>query len=152
MITAQVELFRDVLPELKSLITKHYDALSLHKGQGFPLDPQFGIYLAREVAGELSFFALRRDGHMIGYWICFVGPGLHYKTCLTSIMDIWFIDPDHMVGKAPIILMRAVEKEMRRRGVNLWFAGEKLHKPCGQFFEKWGFEKVEATYAKWLVT
>jgi N-acetylglutamate synthase-like GNAT family acetyltransferase len=48
--------------------------------------------------------------------------------------------------------MRAVEKEMRRRGVDLWYAGEKLHKPCGKFFEKLGFEKVEATYAKWLVT
>lgn len=150
MITAGVELIRDILPELKPLLAKHYDALSLHKGRDYPLMPQFHVYLAREAAGEVSFIALRRDGILIGYWVCFITPGLHYQTCLTSIMDIWFVDPDHMAGKAPIILMRAVETEMRRRGVNLWFAGEKLHKPCGRLFEKLGFEKVEATYAKWL--
>ena len=149
MITAEVELIRDILPELKPLLHKHYDALSNHKGR-FPLDPQYHEYIADEYAGKIFAMVLRREGRIIGYWIATVAPGRHYETCLTSIMDIWFVDPDHMAGKAPLILIKAVERELRRRSVNLWFAGEKLHKPCGRLFEKLGFEKVEATYAKWL--
>ena len=149
MITAQVESVRSVLPEIQPLLAKHYDFLSLHK-ERFPLQPNYAFYLEREERGESVVVTLRKDGDLIGYWICFVAPGLHYQTCLTSIMDIWFVDPEHMLGKAPLILLRAVEREMRRRGVNLWFAGEKLHKPCGRLFEKLGFEKVETTYAKWL--
>lgn len=149
MITAQVESFRENLADLRALTPVHYDKLSLHKGR-HPLSPQWDIYLRREELGELVFVTLRRDGGMIGYWIAFVAPGLHYSTCLTSTMDIWFIHPDHVVGKAPLILIRAVEAEMRRRGVNLWFAGSKDHRPCGPFFERVGFEKVETYYAKWL--
>lgn len=149
MITAQVEAFSSVIQEALPLLDKHYQSLSNHKGH-FPLSPQFSVYREREARGELCTVTLRRDGKLIGYWNCIVSPGLHYSTCLTSVMDIWFIDPDHMAGKAPIILIKAVEREMERRGVKLWFAGEKLHKPCGPLFEKLGFEKVEVTYAKWL--
>jgi N-acetylglutamate synthase-like GNAT family acetyltransferase len=150
MITACVESFLTLLPEMKPLLAKHYDALSLHKAKGFPLDPQYFAYAQDEAEGRLFIMALRRDGRLIGYWVAFVSPGRHYQTCLTSIMDIWYVDPEHMAGKAPLILVKAVERELRRRGVNLWFAGEKLHLSCGRFFEKLGFEKVEATYAKWL--
>lgn len=149
MITAQIESFRENLAELQSLIPAHYDALSLHKGR-FPLSPQWPVYFEREARGELLFVTLRREGRMIGYWIAFNAPGLHYETCLTSIMDIWFIHPAHIVGKAPIILIKAVEQELRRRGVDLWFAGSKDHKPCGPLLERMGFSKVETFYSKWL--
>ncbi len=149
MLTAQVEDFSSAFQEAAPLLEKHYNILSFHKGK-FPLLPQLHVYQEREARGETVTITLRRDGSLIGYWMCFVAPGLHYSTCLTSIMDIWFIDPDHMAGKAPLILINAVENEMRRRGVNLWFAGEKLAKPCGRLFEKLGFEKVETFYAKWL--
>lgn len=149
VITAQVESFRERVGELQALIPTHYDALSLHKGR-FPLQPQWPIYFNREAAGELLFMTLRKDGEMIGYWITFVAPGLHYATCLTSQMDIWFMHPAHIIGKAPLILINAVERELRRRGVNLWFAGSKDHKPCGPLFERLGFQKVETFYSKWL--
>lgn len=149
MITAQAELLRDSLPEIIPLLSTHYDQLSLHQGK-FPLQPQYQVYLDRESRGELMLVTLRRDGALVGYWISFVAPGLHYETCLTGTMDIWFIHPDHRIGKAPLILIKAVEKELRRRGVNLWFAGEKLHDPCGRLFEFVGMKKVETYYAKWL--
>ncbi len=149
MITAHVESFTDRLDELKPLLPLHYDALALNKDQ-VPLDPQYEIYFAREAAGELMFVTLRDTGRLIGYWIAFIAPGLHYRTCLTATMDIWFIHPDYTAGTAPLRLIRAVEAETRRRGVRRWFAGEKLHTPCGRLFEAVGMEKVETTYMKWL--
>lgn len=149
LITAQIELLRERLDEVQALTPTHYDALSLHKGR-FPLQPQLSIYFDREERGELMLTTLRKDGKMIGYWIAFNAPGLHYATCLTSQMDIWFVHPAHIVGKAPLILINAVERELRRRGVNLWFAGSKDSKPCGPLFERLGFQKVETFYSKWL--
>lgn len=149
MITAQIEPFRENIAELQTLIPTHYDKLSLHVGK-FPLKPQWHVYLEREARGELMFTTLRRDGKMIGYWISFITPGLHYETCLTAIMDIWFVHPEHAIGKAPVILIKTVERELRRRGVNLWFAGSKNHRPCGRLFELVGFEAVETFYGKWL--
>ena len=149
LLTTHVESFRQTLPELKPLLPLHYEKLALNKDK-VPLDPQFDIYFAREEAGELAFITLRKDGALMGYWIAFVSPGLHYRTCLTSIMDIWFIHPDLVGGSAPLRLIRAVEAEMRRRGVQRWFAGEKLHTPCGRLFEAVGMEPVERTYCKWL--
>lgn len=149
MMTAQVESFRKTLPEIIPLLDLHYDQLSLHKGR-HELKPRYDIYLAREDAGELMLVTLRRYGCIVGYWITFIAPGLHYQTCLTGQMDIWFIHPAHRVGKAPLILIKAVEKELARRGVHLWFAGEKLHDPCGRLFEMVGMKKVESYYAKWI--
>lgn len=149
MITAQVEGFRENVGEIKDLIPAHYDKLSLHVGR-FPLKPQWHVYFEREARGELLFVTLRKDGKMIGYWISFVSPGLHYETCLTAIMDIWFVHPEHIAGKSPILLMRTVERELSRRGVNLWFAGSKDKNPCGPLFERMGFQRVETYYSKWL--
>lgn len=149
-LTAQVESFRERLGELKELLPAHYDRLSTHKAHGIALDPQYDIYFAREAAGELVFVTLREDGRMVGYWIAFVAPGLHYKACLTAIGDIWFVVPKHLNGTAPLRLGRAVERELKRRGVRLWFAGEKLHFPCGRLYQALGMEPQECTWAKWL--
>lgn len=138
-----------MLPELIPLLGTHYQALSLHKGR-HELRPQYHVYLDREDKGELLLVTVRRDGVIVGYWITFVAPGLHYETCLTGTMDIWFIHPEHIVGKVPVLLLKTVERELKRRGVNLWFAGSKDKNPCGPFLERNGFERVETYYAKWL--
>jgi hypothetical protein len=150
MITASVESFASNMPALRELTPSHYDELSLHKAAGFALSPQWHVYLDLERRDELLFVALRRDGALVGYWIGFIRPGLHYSTCLTSVMDIWFIRPEDCVGKAPLVLFRAVENELERRGVALAFLGEKLHRPVGQFYSKLGYEPVETFHAKWL--
>lgn len=149
MLTTHVESFRRALSELMPLLPLHYEKLALNKDR-VPLDPNFEFYFQKEDLGELSFITLRSNGALMGYWIAFIAPGLHYQTCLTSIMDIWFIHPELAGGSAPLRLIRAVEAEMKRRGVQRWFAGEKLHTPCGRLFEAVGMQPVERTFSKWL--
>ena len=148
-LTTAVESFIKTLDELKPLFELHYDMLALDQDR-VPLDPQYDVYAAHEAAGELSFVALRADGALVGYWVSFVCPALHYAGCKTAQMDMWFIHPGHAGGTAPLRLIRAVEAELRRRSVQRWSATEKLHTPCGRLFEAVGMEKVEATYAKWI--
>jgi GNAT superfamily N-acetyltransferase len=149
MITAQIETMREGLPELQTLLPGHYEELALNK-ESVPLDPQYDIYLAREDRGEVLYLTLRVDGRLAGYFIGFIAPGLHYRTCLTCTMDIFYIDPDHRGGVGALKLFRAVEKEAKRRGAQRWFCGTKLHKDAGRLFEALGFRPVETYYSKWI--
>lgn len=151
MLTAQVEDIDAAYHsgELTQLLPVHWDKLALHKDK-VPLDPQYEVYLQRNLRGEVCYITLRDEGKLVGYWIAFIAPGLHYKTCLTAQMDIWNLLPQYENGRAALILMRAVEREYQRRGVNRSFIGEKLHKPSGRLFKAFGYEPVETYYSKWI--
>lgn len=149
MTTLHVESFEERLEELKALLPIHYKELALNQDK-VPLDPNYPLYIERERAGGLLFVTVRDAGELIGYFIGFIGPGLHYQTCLTCNMDIFFIRPDKRVGMTGIKLFRFVEKELKRRGVDRWFVGSKCHADASALFERLEFERVEVFYSKYL--
>jgi GNAT superfamily N-acetyltransferase len=149
MITVMVESLEDRLPELMPILPLHYEELALNK-EHVPLAPQYDVYIARERSGQLMFMVVRDKGELIGYFIGFVAPGLHYSTCLTLIMDIFYIHPDHRGNSTGYKLFKAVEDEARRRGVDRMFVGSKVHLDASWLFERLGYEKVETTYTLWM--
>lgn len=149
MITAQVESLTATLEEIKPLLPTHWEELALHK-EKVPLDPQYGIYRARDQLGEVMFLTLRDAGRLVGYFVGFVAPGLHYKTCLTLTMDIFYVWPEQRGQGGGFVLFKAVEKEAKRRGVKRMFVGSKLHKDASWLFERLGYEEVERYYSHWL--
>ena len=149
MITYAIESFADRLFELEPILPTHYEELALNKDK-VPLSPQYNIYLDREEAGELVFVTARKQGDLIGYFIGFIAPGLHYSTCLTCNMDIFYIHPDHRGSNAGFDLFKFTEKELRRRGVDRWFVGSKVHLDASWLFERLGFERVEIFYSKYM--
>jgi GNAT superfamily N-acetyltransferase len=149
MITAHVESFTERLEELKALLPEHYKELALNQDK-VPLDPQYEVYLERDSQGGLLFVALRDSGEMVGYFIGFIAPGLHYRTCLTCTMDIFYVRADRRGGRAGIKLFKFVEEELKRRGVDRWFVGSKCNKDASWLFEHLEFQKVEIYYSKWL--
>lgn len=149
MLTAHVESFTQRLPELLPLLPLHYKELALDQDK-VPLDPQYDVYCARERAGELLFVVLREAGELIGYFIGFIAPGMHYRTCLTCTMDIFYVHPDKRGGRGGLILFGAVEAELKRRRVQRWFVGSKCHMDASWLFERLGFQRVEVYYSKWL--
>lgn len=149
MITAQAEPFPPFLEEVKPILPLHYEELALHK-EKVPLDPQYHIYLARDELGEVVVVTLRDTGKLIGYFVGFIAPGLHYRTCLTCNMDIFYVHPEHRGRGAGFVLFREVEKELKRRGVQRLFVGSKLHKDASWMFERLGYTEVERYYTTWL--
>jgi len=149
MITYHVESFEERLCELKRLLPLHYEELALNKDK-VPLSPQYDVYIQRERNGELLFVTARDAGELVGYFIGFIAPGLHYSTCLTCIMDIFYIAPGHRGSNAGWELFQFVRKENKRRGVQRWFMGAKVHFDCSFLFEKLGAELVEKTYSLML--
>lgn len=149
MITFHVESFEERLNELQALLPMHYEELALNQDK-VPLSPQYDVYIARERRGELLFVAMRESGALVGYFIGFIAPGLHYSTCLTCTMDIFYVHPDKRNGRAGIKLFKFVESELRRRGVQRWFAGSKTKADASALFEYLQFDRVEVYYSKWL--
>lgn len=149
MLTAHLETIAERLPELKEILPLHYRELALNQDK-VSLDPQYEVYLSREKAGEVLFAALRESGRLVGYFIGFVSPGLHYKTCLTLIMDILYVHPDKRGGRGGKVLLDFVKQECKRRGVQRAFVGTKVHSDIGPFLESQGFELCERTYTMWL--
>ena len=149
MITAHVESFEQNLAYLKPILPIHYEELALNQDK-VPLSPQFDKYIAAEQRGEVLFITLRKAGEMVGYFIGFIAPGLHYSTCLTCQMDIFYVHPDHRGDGAGFQLFKFVEKELKQRKVQRMFVGSKLHKDASWLFQKLGYTPVETYYSTWL--
>lgn len=149
MMTFCVESLTQNLDSMKPLFPLHWQELALNQDK-VPLDPQYDIYLGRDMRGEVLFVAGRDAGELIAYFVGFVAPGLHYKTCLTLTMDIFWVHPDHRGKSAGIRLFKTVEAEAKRRGVQRMFMGSKLHKDSGWLFDRLGYAPVETYYSKWL--
>lgn len=149
MLTAQVESLTENLEEIKAMFPMHWEELALNKDQ-VPLDPQYHVYLERDAMGMVTFVTLRCDGQIVAYFVGFVAPGLHYQTCLTCTMDIFFVHPAHRNGSAGVRLFRCVEAELKRRGVQRWVVGSKLHQDASVLFRRLGFDPIETFYSKML--
>jgi len=157
MITAHVERLVDNLEELKPLFDPHWAELALNKDR-VPLDPQYDVYLERDRAGQVLCVVLREEGRIVAYFVGFVTPGLHYRTCLTLQTDIFWLHPDFRDGDSLVATERdmlstqlfdAVEAEAKRRGVRRAFFGEKSHKDTGDFFTRRGYTVVERYFTAW---
>lgn len=149
MITCHVESFEERIEELQSLLPLHYEELALNQDK-VPLSPQYNVYVEREQQGGLLFVTLRDAGELVGYFIGFIAPGLHYSTCLTCTMDIFYLRKDKRTGSAGVRMFRFVEQELRRRGVHRWFMGSKIHADASALFKRIGAAPVETYYSKWL--
>lgn len=146
-LTAAPEPFAPFLEEVKPVLPIHWEELALDKGE-VPLDPQYDLYLARDAAGQAMAVVLRDAGKLVGYFVGFVAPGLHYKTCLTLTMDIFYVLPEHRGSGGGFVLFAAVEAEAKRRGVQRMFVGSKLHKDSSWLFERLGYVEVERFYER----
>ena len=153
MLTAQVEQYRECLPELVEHYDEHWRELALDKEHPeAALDPMWEIYEQRNAAGQLLLVTLRERGVLVGYFLGFIAPGLHYRRCLTYHMDIFRVAPavrGRFGGKR---LLRAVIAECKRRGVRRMIIGEKLHMPAGRLLEAFGFTPIEMYHSKWIGT
>lgn len=149
MITFHVESFKESLPEFEYLLPQHYEELALNKDK-VPLMPRWDVYFQRDEMGELIFVAARECGQIIGYFIGFISPGLHYQTCLTCQMDIFYIQKEYRKGRLGIKLFKFVEQELKRRGCMRWFVGSKVHADASSLFKYLKFKPVEVYYSKWI--
>lgn len=160
MITVHLEKLHDCLEELKPLFTPHYEELALNQDK-VPLDPQYEVYLEREARGEVLCAVVRESGRIIGYFVGFVAPALHYRTCLTLTQDIFWIHPQYRLGdsleqvEGSLVaeqLFDCVKREALRRGVQRVYFGSKAHHDLSAMFARMGLSEVDVYFSAWWGT
>ncbi|MGX5882651.1 hypothetical protein MJS38_14790, partial [Burkholderia gladioli] len=150
MITFNIERFSEVYGEMLPLLHEHYGEISTHKDHGVPLEPQIEAYRAREADGTLLMVIGRSEGEIVAYFVGFVAPALHYRSCLTCTPDIFFVEQTRRGAMIGAQMFRFVEQELRRRGVKRWAVGCKVAHDASALFRHLDFEPVEMTFEKWL--
>lgn len=142
----QREMWSDFIVSAGHLLPKHWEELALNKDK-VPLDPNYEVY---EKADNLLIITIRNNSDLLGYFIGFIAPGLHYKTCLTLLGDIFYIDPDYRAKGLGWRLFKEVEAAAKKEGVQRMFVGSKMHKDVSYLFEKLGYNEVERYWSTWL--
>jgi GNAT superfamily N-acetyltransferase len=152
MITFAIEPFSDVYGELLPLLHEHYGEISTHKDHGVPLEPMVDVYRARESDGTLLMAIGRERGEIVAYFVCFIAPGLHYRSCLTCSPDIFYVEQTKRGASIASGMFDFVESHLRKRGVKRWAVGYKVAfaDAARALFKSKGFEPVEVTEEKWL--
>jgi L-amino acid N-acyltransferase YncA len=148
-ITVQVEPYKDFIGDAKKLYPLHWEELALNKDK-VPLDPMYELYDYLAEQDALLVVTLRQEGKLVGYFIGILRPHLHYRTCLTLTMDIFWTHPDIRGGMEGVRLFREVEREAKHRGAHRLYYGSKLHKDCSRLFEYLKMAPVETYYSKWI--
>jgi GNAT superfamily N-acetyltransferase len=145
----QVEAFSEVIDEAKPLLLRHWEEIALDK-ENVPLDPNWARYAELEQLGALSVVTARENGRLVGYSCMLLAPGLHYQSCYEARMDIFWLAPEVRGRMGGLRLFRAVEQELKRRGVQRVYVGSKLHRDVGRLFMALHYRPIETWYSKMI--
>ena len=135
--------------ELEALIPDHYAELGLNQDK-VKLNPYWQGYAQTAEHDQLMYVTIRDKGKLVGYFIGFVVPELHYKDVLSLTMDIFYVSPEYRHGRAGVKLFQRVEQEAKRRGVKRIHVGSKMHKDASSLFKYLKYGPVETYYSKWI--
>jgi len=149
MITYQEESFADSFEEMKHLFDAHWSEIAMYKDK-FKLNPDYDKYCTLESIGCLHTVTARNESGIIGYFLSFIQPHMHYMDCLTAINDIVFIHPDHRKGLVGYKLFKVAEKLIKAKGVHVMVINSKVKQDFEPIMTKLGFDRFEYSYSKYI--
>ena len=112
MITYDTELYSSCIEEIKPLFYKHWLEIAGHQDT-VKLDPDFDRYQSIEEMGSLRIFTVRDDGKLIGYFISFIMPHIHYRNTVYALNDILYLAPEYRGGTIGYRMFKLVMKDLK---------------------------------------
>ena len=149
MITYQEEYLIDCLDEMKPLLEEHWEEIALYKDK-VKLDPDYDKYLLLDSLGLLHVLTVRDDAVLVGYFISFIQPHMHYKECTTAVNDILFIHPSYRKGSIGYKLFKKAEQALIELGVDVMIISSKVKNDFKPLMDKLEFNRVEYMYSKYI--
>ena len=148
--TFHVERWAPFYVDALPIMERHYAEIGLNQDRvKFSLDA--ARYQAMDNSGMLHVLAARIEGKLVGYYIAFVMPHIHYQhSGLMAFTDIYYIVPEARRGGAGLRLFIEAEDGLRARGVVKAYISTKLHKDNTMLFEKLGWTATDKAFTKML--
>ncbi len=113
------------------------------------MKPDIAAYEALEAAGALSILVARDQGKMVGYFLTSVRRHLHYADVLCGFEDAYFMSKAYR-GASGVRMLKAWERAMRARGVQLLFVMTKPWLDRSPLFVRMGFKTSDYVLSKWI--
>jgi GNAT superfamily N-acetyltransferase len=147
--SVSVEKWTDCVDELETLFPLHWREIGLFRDE-IQMVPDRERYAALEAARALLLITARVDEKLVGYFVAFLFPHMHYKGAgVWGLTDMYFVLPEHRKG-AGLKLFLAFERECRARGVVQAVTSCKVHEDHTELLEKLGWKWTDKTFQKHL--
>lgn len=145
----QQEFLDSVIEDAKGLLESHWDEVALNKDK-IKVNPDWDTYYLLQEQGKLDIFTARDEGVLVGYFVVFVSPHIHYKDHLFAKNDLLYLSPSHRKGFTGVKLIKFAEKMLKEDGVSVLVVNTKNHKPFHKLMEFLGFSSAETLYSKYI--
>ena len=150
MIEYKVERMETCLDEMKPLFEEHWEEIAHHQDK-IKLNPNYDQYYKMEEMGMVHVCTVRDDGILIGYFVTFMVPHVHYQDHIWAMNDILFLHPDYRGTKEIAFnLFMFAEKKLVELGVSVIQLHMKLDFPFEPLAKACGYKKVEYNYSKYV--
>ena len=143
--TYQVESFSDVINEIKPLLHAHFDEIATNK-ELKPLDPDYDRYEALEDLNMLRIMTVRFSGTLIGYFVVFLIPHIHYQQTNMAMNDILYLAPEYRGGTVGYRLIKKSIEDLKEMDVDILTIHMKVDYPFRELLTKFGFHKTEENW------
>lgn len=149
MITYAVEPWSTFKAEAAPLWEAHWEEIAINRDK-IKLEVDYASYDAYERLGVLHVVVARDAGKIVGYFLAFVRPHLHYASSLSAITDVYFLLRSYRKGRTGIALFQFAEKSLKARGVEKIFLGTKKHLDMTPLLKRLGYVETETLLTKFI--
>ena len=116
-----------------------------------PLAIDVAKYEQMDATGMLHIVTGRDGGQLIGYFMAFVFPHLHYcKSGLMSFVDVYYMRPMYRTGGLGLSLFLTAESTLKARGVTKMYGSCKAHQDHTKLFTAMGWKLTDLCFTKWI--
>jgi len=134
---------------MEQLFPEHWRELARFQEQ-IPMKCDRERYLALEKAGALLLLTARAGGTLVGYFVAFMFPHLHYAgSGVWGMTDMYFVRPEYRQGTG-LKLFLAFEQALRDRGCVQAVTSCKIHEDHSELLQKLGWQWTDKTFQKHL--
>lgn len=149
MLEFREESFRDCFVEMAPLLRDHWEEVAIYKDK-VVLDVDVERYMLLEDTGVLHIVTARDEGELVGYFVSFINPHLHYRQTTYALNDVLFLHPDYRHKGNAEGLFSYAENALKARGVDVIVLHMKTDHPFHRLSEYLGYDKVEFNYSKYI--
>lgn len=149
MITYQTESLSECIEEIKPLIEGHWEEVAVSKDK-ILLNPDYARYKEMDSLGLIHTVTVRDGEELIGYYVSFLYPNLHYKDHLYAVNDILYLHPSYRKNGVALNMLFFAEEELKKLGVSVITLHMKVDYPFHELCEAMGMKKIEYIYSKYI--
>ena len=149
MITFHVERWAQFYPDVKPIFPLHWRELALNQAE-IPLSIDEAKYETLDKTGILLIITARDSGNLIGYYLWFLMPHMHYcEAGPMGLTDMYFVLPEYRRGVGAKLFIFS-KMELEKRGVIKAITSCKAHSDQSAMLDALGWTLSDYTFVMLL--